>query len=88
MKKFKSGNARFVEAKRSIYRYMAGYHAGMDAFTTLITVVLWLQGPVLWQTESLRRGSCYLSSLYQQFYGAGYKACEFYRTVPEWIQWL
>ncbi|MGI6070853.1 MAG: ABC transporter ATP-binding protein [Blautia sp.] len=44
MKKFKKGNERFVEAKKMSYRYMAGYHSGMGAFTTLITVVSLVAG--------------------------------------------
>ena len=46
IEKFKKGNERFVDAKRLSYRYMAGYHAGMDAFTTLITVVSLIAGAV------------------------------------------
>ena len=49
MKKFKSGNARFVEAKRRTYRYMAGYNSGMNAFTILITVA------------SLVAGACFMT---------------------------
>ena len=37
IEKFRKGNERFVDAKRVTYRYMAGYPAGMEAFTTLIT---------------------------------------------------
>lgn len=44
IEKFEKGNARFVDAKRLSYRYMAGYHAGMDAFTTLITVASLVAG--------------------------------------------
>lgn len=44
MEKFAKGNERFVDAKRLSYRYMAGYHSGMDAFTTLITVASLLAG--------------------------------------------
>lgn len=44
MEKFARGNERFVAAKRLTYRYMAGYHAGMDAFTTLITVASLIAG--------------------------------------------
>lgn len=44
MEKFKKGNERFVAAKRLSYRYMAGYHSGMDAFTTLITVASLIAG--------------------------------------------
>ena len=44
MEKFHSGNERFVSSKSVTYRFMAGYHAGMDAFTTLITVVALISG--------------------------------------------
>ena len=44
MEKFAKGNERFVAAKRLTYRYMAGYHAGMDSFTTLITVASLVAG--------------------------------------------
>lgn len=44
MEKFTKGNARFVEAKRRSYRYMAGYHSGMEAFTILITVASLIAG--------------------------------------------
>lgn len=46
IEKFEKGNERFVAAKSLSYRYMAGYHAGMDAFTTLITVVSLIAGAV------------------------------------------
>lgn len=44
MEKFARGNERFVDAKRLTYRYMAGYHSGMEAFTTLITVAALISG--------------------------------------------
>ncbi len=47
--KFRNGNERFVAAKRRSYLYMAGYHSGMGAFTTLITAV------------SLIAGGCFLT---------------------------
>ncbi len=46
IEKFEKGNDRFVAAKRLSYRYMAGYHSGMDAFTTLITVSSLIAGAV------------------------------------------
>ncbi|WP_373216779.1 ABC transporter ATP-binding protein [Ruminococcus sp. 5_1_39BFAA] len=46
IEKFAKGNERFVAAKRRSYWYMAGYHAGMDAFTTLITVVSLIAGAI------------------------------------------
>lgn len=44
MKKFNYGNEQFVEAKKKSYQYMAGYHSGLNAFTTLVTVVVILVG--------------------------------------------
>ena len=42
--KFEEGNKGFVEAKRMSYRYMAGYHSGLSAVTTLVTVAVLLGG--------------------------------------------
>lgn len=36
--KFNKGNNRFLESKKDSYQYMAAYHAGLGAFTTLINV--------------------------------------------------
>ncbi len=44
IKKFNRGNQNFVEAKRMSYRYMAGYHSGLNALTTLVTVAVILVG--------------------------------------------
>lgn len=44
MAKFKRGNERFVDAKRRSYKYMGGYHSGMNAFSTLITVAALIAG--------------------------------------------
>ena len=44
MKKFKVGNDRFVESKKTSYKYMGIYHSGLGAMTTLITVVVVLVG--------------------------------------------
>lgn len=53
MEKFSKGNERFVESKRLTYRYMAGYHSGMDAFTTLITVTALIAGAIFLADGSL-----------------------------------
>lgn len=53
IEKFEKGNERFVAAKRLSYRYMAGYHSGMDAFTTLITVSSLIAGAVFLTDGSL-----------------------------------
>ena len=39
--------------RRVTYRYMAGYHAGMDAFTTLITVTALVSGAVFLASGNL-----------------------------------
>jgi len=40
IKKFRSGNARFVESKVNSYRYMATYHTVLNALTTFITIAV------------------------------------------------
>lgn len=52
--KFHHGNQRFVAAKRVTYGYMAVYHAGMEAFTTLITVVALVSGALFLANGSLK----------------------------------
>ena len=44
MKKFKVGNDRFVESKKTSYLYMGIYNSGLGAMTTLVTVVVVLAG--------------------------------------------
>ncbi|MDO4273341.1 MAG: ABC transporter ATP-binding protein [Eubacteriales bacterium] len=53
MEKFAKGNERFVDAKRLTYRYMAGYHSGMDAFTVMITVASLIAGAFFLTNGSL-----------------------------------
>ncbi len=53
MEKFAKGNERFVASKRRTYRYMAGYHSGMNAFSTLITVVSLIAGALFMNDGSL-----------------------------------
>jgi ATP-binding cassette subfamily B protein len=54
MEKFREGNQNFVKAKSVSYRFMAGYHSGMDAFTTLITVVALIAGAFFLADGSLK----------------------------------
>ena len=54
MDKFEEGNKGFVEAKRMSYRYMAGYHSGLSALTTLITVSILLGGVVFLSAGSIQ----------------------------------
>lgn len=44
--KFKSGNDGFLEAKKDSYKYMGGYNAGLNTFTTLIQVVVIIAGTI------------------------------------------
>ena len=47
IKKFKAGNARFVESKLNSYHLMATYHTVLNALTTFITVAVAGAGAVL-----------------------------------------
>ncbi|MBQ8559828.1 MAG: ABC transporter ATP-binding protein [Tyzzerella sp.] len=53
MKKFNHGNKNFVAAKKLSYLYMAGYHSGLGALTTLVTVVVILAGVNLMTTGTI-----------------------------------
>lgn len=44
MGKFKIGNDGFLASKKRSYSYMGGYHAGITAFTTMITIVVLIAG--------------------------------------------
>ncbi len=45
--KFEEGNQGFLAAKKNSYIYMAGYHSGLGALTTLITIAVLAAGAVL-----------------------------------------
>ena len=47
MHKFEEGNQGFLSAKKNSYFYMAGYHSGLGAFTTMITIAVLVFGAVL-----------------------------------------
>lgn len=46
MEKFRDGNSRFVETKKSSYLYMGGFHSGLGAFMTLINIIVIVAGAV------------------------------------------
>ena len=46
MDKFKIGNNNFLESKKENYKFMALYHSGLTAFTTLITVIVIAAGAI------------------------------------------
>lgn len=50
MEKFLVGNDGFLSAKQNSYKYMGGFHAGLGAFTTLITIIV-LVGGALFVTK-------------------------------------
>ena len=47
MRKFEEGNQGFLAAKKNSYIYMAGYHSGLEALTTMITIAALVAGAVL-----------------------------------------
>lgn len=46
MEKFRDGNSRFVETKKSSYLYMGGFHSGLSAFMTMINIIVIVAGAV------------------------------------------
>ena len=44
MEKFRDGNSRFVETKKSSYLYMGGFHSGLGAFMTMINIIVIVAG--------------------------------------------
>lgn len=53
MKKFRWGNERFVESKRTSYWYMGWYNSGLGALTTLVTIVVLVAGAGLITAERM-----------------------------------
>ena len=53
MEKFLIGNDGFLNAKRDSYKYMGGFHAGLGAFTTLITIVVLVGGALFVTTNEV-----------------------------------
>lgn len=56
--KFDAGNQAFLTSKKKAYMCMAGYHAGLGAFTSLITVIVVVAGAIF-----LTRGSLQVTDL-------------------------
>lgn len=53
IEKFQKRNASFVDSKKRSYLYMGGFHSGLGAFITLISVVVIVAGAVLITRESV-----------------------------------
>ena len=47
MDKFAEGNREFLAAKKNSYFYMAGYHSGLNALTTMITIAVLIAGAAM-----------------------------------------
>ncbi len=47
MDKFAEGNRGFLAAKKNSYFYMAGYHSGLNALTTMITIAVLIAGAAM-----------------------------------------
>lgn len=54
LEKFHQGNARFVSSKKRSYFYMGGYHAGLGALTTMITIGVVTIGALLITNHTLQ----------------------------------
>lgn len=52
--KFDEGNQNFLNSKRKAYYCMAQYHAGLGAFTTLITIVVVVAGAILLTRDGIQ----------------------------------
>ena len=52
--KFDKGNQAFLESKKNSYMCMGGYHVGLGAFTTLITIIVVVAGGIFLTQGSLK----------------------------------
>ena len=64
MKKFEKENDRYVASRKNSYRIMAAYHSGLNAFTTLITVIVILAGSTFISMEWILLGDLLTYLLY------------------------
>ncbi|MCL1911984.1 MAG: ABC transporter ATP-binding protein/permease [Leptospirales bacterium] len=64
IRKFHRGNDRFVDTKKTSYRYMGIYHSGMNAFTTLITVAVMAGGAFFMSSGKMPAGDLITFLLY------------------------
>lgn len=53
LEKFHEGNSRFVSSKKKSYFYMGGYHSGLGALTTMITIGVVTAGALLITQKAL-----------------------------------
>lgn len=56
IEKFQKGNHNYIESKKDSYRYMAGYHSGIGAMTTMITVLVIVAG-VAFMTKGMLKAT-------------------------------
>ena len=82
--KFKSGNDGFLAAKKSSYRYMGSFQAGVGVFTTMIQVSVILTGSILIAYNRLNVSDLITFLLYiGVFYRPYPYTGRFYRAVSE-----
>lgn len=53
IRKFKEGNQRYGQSKKLTYKYMAGFFSSMNAFTTMVTVVVVAAGTLFIASGSI-----------------------------------
>jgi len=51
--KFRINNSYYLESKKTTYEYMAGFHSGLNAFTTMITVVVIIAGSLFMAKDGI-----------------------------------
>lgn len=56
IEKFQKGNHNYIASKKDSYRYMAGYHSGIGAMTTMITVLVIVAG-VAFMTKGMLKAT-------------------------------
>ena len=89
MKKFRRGNERFVDSKRTSYWYMGWYNSGLGALTTLVTIVVLVAGAGLITAERMAVTDLVTFLLYiNNFTDPVKKADLLYRAVPERLRGL
>lgn len=51
--KFSVNNGYYLKSKKKTYEYMAGFHSGLNAFTTMITVVVIIAGTLFMAKDGI-----------------------------------
>lgn len=54
VEKFQEGNRNYVASKKKSYHYLAGYHSGVGAMTTLVSVIVIVVGGLLMEKGTIK----------------------------------